>query len=109
MDSTPDHQPALTGWTPASGDVLERLNARKAARLRFLHALYEAAQGSTGNIIDMELLEERTGFTAPLSWRIKQYLHREGLLQGITPTAFAITHEGLKEVEEALEIGRAHV
>ena len=37
--------PAHSDWTPASGDVLVRLAARKAARLRFLHALYEATEG----------------------------------------------------------------
>ena len=37
--------PARSDWTPASRDVLVRLAARKAARLHFLHALYEATEG----------------------------------------------------------------
>jgi hypothetical protein len=89
-------------WTPESGGVLERLHERKAARLRFLHALYEASEGSTSSIVSTESLGASVGLGVEQTWIVRRYLAMEDLLKGVTPTSISITHKGLKEVEEAL-------
>ena len=78
--------------------MLERLGQRKATRLRFLHALYEASEASTSNVVRFEEL----GLTHEQTWIVRSYLASEGLLSGVTIAYIAITHQGLKEVEEAL-------
>ena len=89
-------------WTPAAGDVLERLRYRKETRLRFLHALYEAAEGSTSSGVRFKELGEQLGLTEEETWIVRSYLANEGLLAGATIVYIVITHKGVKEVEEAL-------
>jgi len=89
-------------WTPAAGDVLERLRLRQQTRLRFLHALYEAAEGSTSNGVRFKELGEQLGLTEEETSIVRRYLANEGLLSGATIVYIVITHQGVKEVEEAL-------
>ena len=82
MSSTPESERGR--WTPATGDVLERLRHRKETRLRFLHALYEAAEGSTSNGVRFKELGEQLGLTEEETWIVRSYLANEGLLSGAT-------------------------
>lgn len=101
-DPAPAAPPRRSTWTPASGDVLVRLAARKAARLRFLHALYEMAEGSTNAMVPVEAIAERARLPMEQAWAVKMYLHAEDLLRGVTPVHVSLTHAGLEAVEEAL-------
>ena len=95
MSSTPESERGR--WTPATGDVLERLRHRKETRLRFLHALYEAAEGSTSNGVRFKELGEQLGLTEEETWIVRSYLANEGLLSGATIVYIVITHQGVKE------------
>ena len=92
MSSTPESERGR--WTPATGDVLERLRHRKETRLRFLHALYEAAEGSTSNGVRFKELGEQLGLTEEETWIVRSYLANEGLLSGATIVYIVITHQG---------------
>jgi hypothetical protein len=83
-------------------DALGRLDARRAARLRFLHALYEAADGSPDTTVDFEPFAAQLGLALEPAWTIRGYLSREGLVRGVTTSALRITHDGVKQVEAAL-------
>lgn len=95
MPSPSDASPALT-------TALARLEQRRATRQRFLHALYEAAEGSTGNLVPGEELGAHLGLTLEQTWIVRGYLASEGLLKGATTTHITLTHQGIKEVEEGL-------
>src|SRR4051812_32695372 len=95
--------PAISPTPPGPPiDALGRLDARRAARLRFLHALYEAAQGSPDTTVDFEPFAAELGLGLEPAWTIRSYLSREGLVRGVTTSALRVTHEGVKQVEAAL-------
>lgn len=96
-----DSAPPTSRFT-APGDPLARLAERKAARLRFLHALYQAADGSPDNLVSFEAFAAELGLDIGKAWVIRSYLAHEGLVRGATTSAFRITHQGVKEVEAAL-------
>jgi hypothetical protein len=83
-------------------DVLARLAARKALRLRFMHALYEASGGASGELIDTDQFRVRLGLDYAPFWNTRRYLENEDLCRGVTTHHFSITHQGVKEVEAAL-------
>jgi hypothetical protein len=79
------------------------LKQKKADRFSFLHKAYEAVEGKTTYVIDGWLLGNELGFDRDYSTSIYHYLNDEGLIEprgaGIR---FAITHNGVKEIEEVL-------
>lgn len=72
-------------------------------RLRYMHRLYEVTHGNERTNVDMWELGEELGFSRELTERVFQYLRGEGLLKEISRASIVITHDGVVEVEQALD------
>jgi bacterioferritin-associated ferredoxin len=77
----------------------------KTDRFNFMKALYEAANGTEMIIKGGFELGEALGLSEQDTHKVVQYLKGENLLKVHTagPDAISIVHNGIKEVEEALE------
>ena len=75
----------------------------KKDRFSFLHKVYEGVKGRLGYILDGWEVGKELGFEKEYTTSIFYYLNEEGLIEpkgaGIR---LSITHDGIKEVEEAL-------
>src|SRR5262245_47883454 len=85
------------------GDRAMTTEELRAARFRFLRALYEASGGSQWEWPEANDIAVALGFDRELTARITDYLADEGLIQyralgGI----IGITHQGIREVEDAV-------
>lgn len=76
----------------------------KKKRFQFLRRLYEETEGSKFNRVDSYQVGEKHGFDRDLTDKITQYLNDENLIKfvGLNTSLIEITHEGVREVEEAL-------
>lgn len=74
----------------------------KKKRFQFLHKLYEITGGDKSKGFDYLWIGEALGFDRELTLNIEQYLTGEGLIKFQTLEHIGITHEGVREVEEAL-------
>jgi hypothetical protein len=73
----------------------------REARFRFLNAVYEASGGDEYIWPDWSELAQPLGFDERLTHRILDYLVGEGLLKIWAAGHVGITHEGIREVENA--------
>ena len=74
----------------------------KKMRFEFLKKLYEESDGNTFKACYVEDIGVAVGFCSEEVMKIRQYLKGEGLLKSLGGRTVAITHEGIKEIEEAL-------
>lgn len=76
------------------------INQKRSNRLRFLNELYERADGCRSHYVDFIDLGQHLGFDVAEVVSIIQYLHGEHLVE-TTSGAVALSHYGIKEVEQA--------
>ena len=77
---------------------------KKEARFRFLKELYEETEGSSSEIVKDQTIGKRLGFIDSETDNILEYLRGEGLIDYISMDGgLQITHNGVVEVEEALQ------
>ena len=69
---------AAAGLRPPVTSSSASATARRP-RLRFLHALYKAAEGSTSSGVRFKELGEQLGLTEEETWIVRSYLANEGL------------------------------
>lgn len=75
----------------------------KQDRFKFLHKVYEVVEGKRGYILDGWEVGKELGFEREYSTNIFYYLNEEGLVEPMgSGIRLAITHSGIKEIEEAL-------
>ncbi len=80
------------------------LDQKKAARFKFLQALYEETDGSEDAILSMFDIGEKIGIDRESTDKIFGYLQSEGLVKaGALGGIIQITHYGVTEYEEAIE------
>ncbi len=72
-------------------------------RFKFLHLLYEKTEGSATKFLREREIGEELGFDKDLTYRIAEYLKGEMLLDYPEFGSVNITHEGVIEVETALQ------
>lgn len=99
--------------TRRKGVVMGSLEEKRAQRLQFMNELYDAVDGLEGDFVDMDKFLGRLGFDfareddANKFQNIAKYLRGEGLIKtidvesGAVVLGVALTHEGVREVEEA--------
>lgn len=75
----------------------------KKQRAFFLHEVYKMSKASTIEMVDGREIGDKLGFNEKQFVRTIYYLFDEGLLELGTSNQAGITHEGIKEVEQALE------
>lgn len=82
---------------------MNKLEETKKKRFEFLNSLYEITGGSKNKRVNMFELGTELGFDREDTSLIAQYLAGENLMKHVTiGGGIAITHYGVKEVEEAL-------
>ncbi len=80
------------------------LEDKKAQRLTYMSALYDATGGSPSAAVDMWELGQGLGWDRPTTDRTVEYLDAENLLKFIAMGgAISITHRGVVEVEQSRE------
>ncbi len=88
---------------------MERINQRKALRTQFMNELFDLADGSEMEFVSTTDIAERLGLVFERGqdqdelMNVGRYLEQEGLIKAIGMGMFQIrlTHEGVREVEEA--------
>ncbi|NHZ85507.1 MAG: hypothetical protein GWP19_06465 [Planctomycetia bacterium] len=78
------------------------IDLMKAARYKFLHKLWELSEGNLRFDIEYTELGDNLGFDRGKTNKIVQYLRGEGLIRDRGSRAISIMHEGIVEIEEAL-------
>jgi len=79
------------------------IRQRQADRLRFLKEVYDVTGGNPDDETTIEEVAGRLGFDENYADQIEAYLVREGLIQRPYAGHIALSHDGLNEVEAALE------
>jgi hypothetical protein len=79
------------------------VQSRQANRLRLLRAMYDLGGADVHAFVPMKEAFERAGLDWEAGTSAYDYLQREGLLLGRADHHTSITHEGVKEYEQALE------
>jgi hypothetical protein len=75
----------------------------KQDRFVFLHKVYELVEGRTGYVLDGWEVGKELNFEKEYTTNIYYYLNEEGLVEAMgSGIRLAITHSGIKEIEEAL-------
>lgn len=75
----------------------------KQDRFVFLHKVYELVEGRTGYVLDGWEVGKELNFEKEYTTNIYYYLKEEGLVEAMgSGIRLAITHSGIKEIEEAL-------
>jgi hypothetical protein len=77
------------------------LEAIRARRFAFLSALYDAAEGSSDSHVNMRKTARSIGLDDEPADKVVTYLAGEGLLSWAAMGMIRLTHEGVKEVEQA--------
>jgi hypothetical protein len=82
---------------------MNSLEEKKAARFRFLHALYERAEGDQYATLPAMEFGADLGFSQEQIEKIVQYLEAEHLVKSVAfGWVISITHDGVRQVEAAL-------
>jgi len=82
---------------------MNSLEQKRKNRFKYLHLLYEKSGGDELNEQDMWEIGEKLGFDKKETEIITQYLKGEYLLEYASlGGGIAITHDGVKEIEDAL-------
>ena len=98
--------PRLGGFkgSPNMNEISERLQAKKILRGKYLNALYDATDGHSRVHVDMFDTGTNLGFTREEVNAVAIFLKEEGLLEFVNVGgSIAITHQGVREVEQARE------
>ena len=84
---------------------MKTLAEKQNARLSFLKALYDKAEGSEDHEFDMNELGEELGLSADETSAVVDYLDGEGLLaaEGSLGGGIRLSHAGIVEVEQAIQ------
>jgi hypothetical protein len=77
------------------------ITKRLAARYTVLRALYDATGGDESSFFDDDALAHRTGLGREEVANALDYLADEGLVNALIGGQVALTHEGIREVEQA--------
>lgn len=81
----------------------DRIEQKRAQRLKFLHRLYEVTDGALHTGVVMWELGAELGFSREETESVCDYLEGEGLADSIAlGGTIGITHRGVVEVEEAI-------
>jgi hypothetical protein len=84
--------------------MIQTIEKRQENRWLMLHRFYEITDGRLNRIVDMWKVGENLGWDRDITTATFDYLSGEGLLEAMTLGGGAsITHQGVKEVEAALE------
>jgi hypothetical protein len=83
--------------------VVEALDEKKRLRLLFMHSVYEKTRGDRFTFTNLAEIAPALNLDTEEAGRIGEYLVGEGLIKWVTfGGGIAITHRGVKEVEQAL-------
>ena len=87
---------------------MNTIEGMKEKRFQFLHRLYELTGGDESKLFSMFEIGGELGFDEDLTVKIEQYLYGEELIShilecGTRDREIAISHRGVKEIEEALD------
>lgn len=77
------------------------LDEKKAARYKFLKAVYQAADGRTDEDVEYEKVAADLGFERDTTDAVWRYLTDEGLIEPMCRASICITHRGVVQVEDA--------
>jgi hypothetical protein len=84
--------------------TLASLQEKKEQRLRFMHRLYEATDGSTFHDVDSTNIGKELGWPDQVTEKVVEYLVDKGLAKYFSAgDLINITHAGVVEVETALD------
>lgn len=72
-------------------------------RLEFVTRLYEETEGRTLNVVSVDEMAAELGWSDAEASAVVEYLDAEGLIEHQMGNQASITHNGIVEVEEALE------
>lgn len=82
------------------------IDEMKKNRFQFLKSLWELSEHDTRKMFSMNAIGAQLGFDPPLTRIIENYLKEENLVRFVGKKdqdgIIAITHEGIKEIEDAL-------
>lgn len=82
---------------------MNEIEEMKKKRFQFLYRLYKLTGGDVFKQFDMYQTGKELGFDKDLTDKIVQYLKEEGLIKFLAMGGIiGITHQGIREVEEAL-------
>jgi ketopantoate reductase len=85
-------------------ESLERLQAKKILRAKYLNALYDAVDGNSRSRVGCDEIATKLGMTRQEMDPVLQYLKEERLLEFVDVSGrIAITHQGVLEIEQARE------
>jgi hypothetical protein len=86
------------------------IEKQRADRLLVMKAIYDASEGSEGNVVSGPDLLETLGLSDQELGDVCKYLEGEHLIKGtrtlwshLTPYIINITHRGIKEMEQSLQ------
>ena len=80
------------------------INKVKEDRYKFLYKVYEISNGQMAYMVNGDQVGKELGFDSNYSANIYYYLNEEGLTEPMgAGIRLAITHLGIKEIEESLE------
>jgi hypothetical protein len=83
---------------------LPSLQEKKEQRLRFMHRLYEATDGSTFHDVNSTDIGKKLGWSDQVTDKVVEYLVDKGLAKYVSAGGMiTITHAGVVEVETALD------
>ena len=94
----------LIYWNSNSGGVkIMDIKEKRTARYKFLNELYNETGGSKNKLVNVIELGKNIGLDTNISHDVSQYLSDEGLLEfAALGGIIRITHEGIREIENAL-------
>lgn len=81
---------------------MDSLTKKKENRFRFLHALYEETDGSSGSPVSPQEIGRELDFSRDETDKVVGYLMGENLVEQLNWESIGITHSGVVEVERAL-------
>jgi hypothetical protein len=91
-----------SGHTALLDRMSMSLEERRAHRALYLRAVYDESDGVAGRFVKFIDVGEVLGFDRKHSEELADYLVAEGLLEYVTMGTVALTHWGLKEMEQSL-------
>jgi hypothetical protein len=87
------------------------IQRRKADRLRVMRAIFDAAEGSESNVVSGSELLDNLKLSDQALGDVCKYLEGEGLIKTtqtlwghLTPFIIQLTHKGIKEIEQSVQV-----
>ena len=80
--------------------VVEVEGIERSARSDLLKWIYDKSRGDERKYFQNSVIDKALGLHPKITKRIVQFLKGEGLLKKVAPRTIAITHEGIRKVED---------